>query len=81
MERERFLTVAEVADILRLKPRTIHKHLKEGRLEGVLFGREWRISQAALDAYIGAAVDRTGRGRLRMEPEELDAYLSHEDKP
>ena len=77
---ERFMTVAEVADVLRLKPRTIHKHLKEGKLEGVLFGREWRISQKALDAYIEAAVDRTGRGRLRMEPEELAAYLSAENR-
>lgn len=77
---ERFLTVAEVADILRLKPRTIHKHLKEGKLQGVLFGREWRISQGALDAYIEAAVDRTGHGRLRMTAGELDAYLADKNR-
>jgi excisionase family DNA binding protein len=64
---ERLLTVPEVAERLQLQPRTIHRHLKEGKLEGALFGREWRVTEEALVAYVEAAKEaaRAGRGKRR----------------
>ena len=62
---ERLLTVPEVAERLQLQPRTIHRHLKEGKLEGALFGREWRVTEEALAAYVEAAKEAARAGHSR----------------
>jgi excisionase family DNA binding protein len=49
---EAFLTVQEVAERLRVAPRTIYRLLDEGALEGVRVGRSWRVSPAALERYL-----------------------------
>lgn len=55
MADERWLTVPEVADVLRVHPETVREWLRSGRLEGVRIGRRsgWRISEAQLDAFLG----------------------------
>ena len=49
---EKLLTVDEVAQILRVLPKTVRSLLKEGRLPGIKVGRVWRIPEKALRAYI-----------------------------
>lgn len=46
---EKVYTVAEVCKILQLHRLTVYKLLQEGRIEGVLLGKHWRITQAALE--------------------------------
>jgi excisionase family DNA binding protein len=45
---EKMLTVAEVAEILRVSERTIYNLLEAGNLRGVRIGRSWRIEKEAL---------------------------------
>ena len=49
---ERFLTVAEVAERLKVHPITVRRHIKAGRLRAVRFGRAVRIRESDLDAYV-----------------------------
>ena len=47
-----FLTVHEVAELLRLSVLTIYKYIKEGQLEAVEFGGHYRVSSLSLNAFI-----------------------------
>jgi excisionase family DNA binding protein len=44
-----FLGVSEVANVLGLRPVTIYRWCRSGRLPCVKIGKEWRISRSALD--------------------------------
>jgi excisionase family DNA binding protein len=58
-QRVRFLTVAEVADIMRVSKMTVYRLLHSGEMPGVRVGRSFRVPQDALDHYLRtAALDR-----------------------
>ncbi len=46
------LTVAQVAERLALSPNTVRRLLKSGALPGRQFGRQWRIDEETLTAYL-----------------------------
>ena len=50
--QERLLTVAEVAEQLRLHPITVRRHIKAGRLRAVRVGRAVRVRQSEVDAFM-----------------------------
>ncbi len=45
-------TIEEVAEILKVNPRTVNRMLERGELRGFKVGRLWRVSQEALEAYM-----------------------------
>ena len=49
---ERIYTVEEVANRLRVKPRTVRTWIASGELIALDVGREYRISQSDLNAFI-----------------------------
>jgi len=49
---EKMLTVAEVAEALRVSVRTIYNLLDSGALQGVRVGRAWRVLESALEEFI-----------------------------
>jgi excisionase family DNA binding protein len=52
MKDERWLTPQEVGTLLGKSRYTIIRWLKEGYLEGVKLQRSWRVTPAALDAFV-----------------------------
>jgi excisionase family DNA binding protein len=46
------LTAAEVADILEIHPRTVGEYIHEGKLRAYQFGGGWKVSEAALRAFV-----------------------------
>ena len=48
------LTVAEVADILRVSNMTVYRLIKGGQLSAIRVGKNYRIRQGDLDAYLQA---------------------------
>lgn len=50
--RVRFLTVAEVADVMRVSKMTVYRLLHAGEMPAVRVGRSFRVPQDALDAYL-----------------------------
>ena len=60
----RFLTVAEVADLMRVSSMTVYRLVRSGELPAVRFGRSYRIPETAVAAAVElpAAQHAPGRG-------------------
>lgn len=50
------LTVAEVADLLRVSTMTVYRLIRSGELAAVRVGRAYRVAEVALDDYLEAMV-------------------------
>jgi excisionase family DNA binding protein len=48
----RFFTSAEVADILKMNPQVIARKLQAGEMEGYKIGKDWRVSEGQLMAFL-----------------------------
>lgn len=48
----RFLTVAEVASIMRVSKMTVYRLVHAGELPAVRVGRSFRVPEDAVDAYL-----------------------------
>ncbi len=54
----RFLTVAEVALIMRVSKMTVYRLVHSGEMPAVRVGRSFRVPEGAVDAYLrGSFVD------------------------
>lgn len=58
--RTTFLTVAEVADMLRVSRMTVYRWVHAGDMPAVRFGRSFRVPQAAVDQFMDEAALRGG---------------------
>ena len=57
----RFLTVAEVASIMRVSKMTVYRLVHSGELEAIRVGRSYRIPEQAVISYMrGAAYTPEG---------------------
>lgn len=52
MARLEVYTIEECSEILKVTKRTIYKYVKEGSLRASKVGRDWRITDAALRAFL-----------------------------
>jgi excisionase family DNA binding protein len=52
MVDDKFYTVQEVADLLKLHWQSVLTYIKKGDLEALKLGKGYRISQQALDNFI-----------------------------
>jgi len=50
------LTVAEVASLLRVSNMTVYRLIKNGELSAIRVGKNYRIRQVDLDAYLSGGV-------------------------
>jgi excisionase family DNA binding protein len=53
-QSDRLLTVAEVAERLRVHPITVRRHIKDGRLRAVRVGRAVRVRESDLEAFLSS---------------------------
>lgn len=51
----RFMTVAEVAAIMRVSKMTVYRLVHSGELEAVQVGRSYRVPEAAVTTYLSQA--------------------------
>ena len=56
----RFLTVAEVATIMRVSKMTVYRLVHSGELEAIRVGRSFRVPEQAVNQYLRAAFVGTG---------------------
>jgi excisionase family DNA binding protein len=52
-----YLSVCDIANILKLSELTIRRYLKSKKLTGLKVGRFWRIEKEALDRFISESSD------------------------
>ncbi|MCR6492358.1 helix-turn-helix domain-containing protein [Cellulomonas sp. P24] len=55
MPRVRYLTVAEVADVMRVSKMTVYRLVHSGEMPAVRVGRSFRVPQDALDMYLASS--------------------------
>lgn len=48
----KFLTVAEVASLMRVSKMSVYRLIHSGELEAVRFGRSFRVPEQAVDVYL-----------------------------
>ena len=61
--RTRFLTVAEVAQSLRVSTMTVYRLMKAGRARRHRVGKSYRISESDLDHYLASVTRKLADGR------------------
>jgi excisionase family DNA binding protein len=52
------LTVEQAAEQLKLHPKTVLRHIRDGRLPATRIGKSYRIERSRLDAFAGIAAGR-----------------------
>jgi len=57
----RFLTVAEVAELMRVSAMTVYRMVQSGELPAVRFGRSYRIPEAAVIDLVQLPAHDTSR--------------------
>jgi len=57
-------TSAEVADILKMNPQVVNRKLQAGELQGYKLGKDWRVSEAQLHAFLEAHSNQRTQTRL-----------------
>ena len=64
MFREPLMTVQEVADRMKVTPRTVGDWIRHSKLRAIKVGRDWRVSVTDLEAFADAHANiPTGKGR------------------
>lgn len=59
-QRPRFMTVAEVAEMMRVSTMTVYRLIKGGDLPAVRFGKSYRLDEADVDTYLTSRYTRAG---------------------
>ncbi len=57
MVEQRYLTPFDVAKHLQMNERTVTLWLRNGHLRGFKIGKEWRVSELDLDAFLEASAN------------------------
>ena len=58
--RFRFLTVAEVAELLRVSTMTVYRLIKSGDLAAARVGKSYRIREGDVDAFLAKRYTEAG---------------------
>ncbi len=58
MNQQLLLTPSDVAKRLQMNERTVTQWLRNGHLRGFKIGKEWRVSDVDLDAFIEASANK-----------------------
>ncbi|MBF4576047.1 helix-turn-helix domain-containing protein [Frondihabitans sp. VKM Ac-2883] len=56
----RFLTVAEVADMMRVSKMTVYRMIHSGELPAIRFGRSFRVPETAVAAVLRGGIRDVG---------------------
>jgi len=58
--RSRFMTVAEVAQLMRVSTMTVYRLIKAGDLPAVRVGKSYRIREDDVDRYLSSRYTQAG---------------------
>lgn len=71
----RFFTSIEIAEMLKMNPQVITRKLQAGEIEGYKLGKDWRVSEAQLFAFL----ERHSNKRSAAGPEAKTVANFFED--
>ena len=70
---EEILTIREVAELLKLHPKTVNKLANSGRLRGYRIGRQWRFRKSEVLKGLEKQDTKRSRQRVCDKPENTEA--------
>ncbi|MET0929292.1 MAG: helix-turn-helix domain-containing protein [Aeromicrobium sp.] len=75
----RFLTLADVAEVLNVTVRQVYALVRSGELRGIQIGGrgQWRIENDQLEDYISRQYARTDANDLVEQPADEDVTSGH----
>ncbi len=56
----KFMTVGEVADLMRVSSMTVYRLIKAGDLRAVQVGKSYRIKEEDINSFIASRYNQTG---------------------
>ena len=65
-----FMTVEDVAEMLRINKSTVYRMAKAGRIPATRVGRQWRFRLSALEEFLDAGGDVAFEDEVVEAPEE-----------
>lgn len=76
MASQRFLTLADVAEVLNISASQTYALVRSGELEAIKVGGrgQWRVEREKLEAYIGRMYDQT-RAFVARHPFTQDEHI------
>jgi len=77
MLTRQFLTVKDVADLLKIGEVTVRHWVKDGELRAIDVGREWRIAPGDLEHFLQSRSTTTQT--LEKSPRGVDVKLPEQD--
>ena len=79
---QEILDAQEVAEMLRLHPRTVMKLANQGQLRGFKAGGQWRFRREAIEEYIREQEEKYSSQKSSSEesPDILSADEDNQDK-
>jgi excisionase family DNA binding protein len=69
MSEDRFLTLQEVADLLKIKERTIYQWAQQGKIPGFKLGNAWRFDRDDIEVWIEEQKQKSPRKDKEKQPE------------
>lgn len=60
IDQVKFLTVAEVAAVMRVSKMSVYRMIHAGDIEAVRFGRNFRVPESAVDNYLRNSIYDVG---------------------
>ena len=61
---DEYLTLEEVARLLRVSTKSVYRWAQSGRLEGFKAGQAWRFRRADVERWVDARIEAEKRGRM-----------------
>ena len=58
--KARFLTVQEVADLMRVSSMTVYRLIKAGDIRALRVGKSYRVPEEEIDRYLAAGFTQAG---------------------
>jgi len=66
MEKEKYISIAELAKILGISRIAVYKKVKKGEIEAVRIGRSFAVPEKYAKAIIGKALSEKDRKEIEM---------------
>ena len=60
MNSSEFMTVSEVADLMRVSSMTVYRLIKAGEIRAARVGKSYRIRESDVDQYLADRYNQTG---------------------
>lgn len=54
---EKVYTLEELTELLHVTRRTLYNYIKAGTLKAVKIGKEWRVTEAALESFLSTGTE------------------------